>query len=185
MKYLITLSFLFFVSEILLVAFKRSKKIESKKQKDSWSLRLLWIAISLCFTFGFIFAKYEKWDLTNYIVALLGLLIMLIGIVIRWTSIIQLSSAFTVDVAIVKDHKLKTDGVYRYVRHPSYLGLLLIMVGFAVCMNSILSFFIVVIPILMTLLYRIYVEERILMSEFEDFYIDYKCKTKKLIPFVF
>lgn len=182
MKYLILLSVLFFLSEFLLMLVKRSKKIERKRQNDKGSLVLLWVVITLCFTFGFMFANYRAWTLINYAIAILGIMVILSGAIIRWLSIIQLSSAFTVNVAIANNHKLKTDGVYKYARHPSYFGLLFIMFGFSVSMNSYISILIITIPMLLAILYRIKVEEEILLAEFGDEYSNYKKNTKKLIP---
>lgn len=181
MKYLILISVLFFVSEFILMLVKRSKKIERKRQNDKGSLILLWVVITLCFSFGFTFANYRTWTLINYAIYITGVVIILSGAIIRWISIIQLSSAFTVNVAIANNHKLKTDGVYKHVRHPSYLGLLLIMFGFSVSMNSYISILIITIPMFLAILYRIKVEEEILLAEFGDEYSNYKRNTKKLI----
>jgi protein-S-isoprenylcysteine O-methyltransferase Ste14 len=57
---------------------------------------------------------------------LASLLVLLSGIVIRWTAIFTLGKAFSANVAIREDQKLKQSGLYRLVRHPSYSGLLLI-----------------------------------------------------------
>lgn len=182
MKYLILLSVLFFVSEFLLMLVKRSKKIDRKRQNDKGSLVLLWVVITVCFTFGFMFANYKTWTLINYAIYVIGVVIIISGVIIRWISIIQLSSAFTVNVAIANNHKLKTNGVYKYIRHPSYLGLWLIMFGFSVSMNSYFSILIITIPMFLAILYRIKVEEVILLAEFGNAYVEYKNKTKKLIP---
>lgn len=185
MKIIIYLSYLFFISEFVLMLVKRSSKSTSKQRSDKGSLILLWVMITLCFTFGFIFANYHIWEPINFIIAGIGLLLILAGAFIRWVSIFQLKNAFTVDVAIGNEHTLKTDGMYKSIRHPSYLGILLIMTGFSICMNSVISVLIVVIPMFLVLLYRISVEEKVLFDEFGDAYNSYKAGTKRLIPFVF
>ena len=185
MKLLIYLSYLFFLSEFILAIVKRSSKSNSSIQNDKGSLILLWITITICFTGGFMFANYRIWELMNFVVYYIGLLFILIGITIRWMAIIQLKKAFTVNVAIVKEHKLKDDGIYRIVRHPSYLGLLIIMVGFSIGMNSVTSIIIVAIPMVIVILYRIYVEEKVLINAFGDDYKVYRTKTKKLIPWLY
>ncbi len=73
---------------------------------------------------------------------------ILAGLAIRWIAILQLKKAFTVNVAVSVDHVLKTDGLYCIVRHPGYLGLFLIMTGEALTMNTLISFIIVLVPIL-------------------------------------
>jgi len=100
-------------------------------------------------------------------------------------AIIQLKKAFTVDVAIGYEQKLKMDGMYKYIRHPSYLGLLMIMFGFAICMNSFVSILGIVIPMVLVVLYRISVEEKVLVEGFGDQYIKFRNRTKKLIPMLF
>ncbi|WP_299357409.1 isoprenylcysteine carboxylmethyltransferase family protein [Mucilaginibacter sp.] len=75
---------------------------------------------------------------------------------------------FTVDVAIVDSHTLKTTGLYKTVRHPSYLGLILIICSIALCQGSILSCIIIIISTFLALTYRIAVEEKALITEFGD-----------------
>lgn len=181
MKYIVYLSYLFFISEFILMLIKRSKKSTSKHRKDKGSLILLWVMILLCFTFGYILANYH-WTFINLIIAGIGLLIILFGFIIRWMAIIQLKNAFTVDVAIGTEQKLITDGMYKYIRHPSYLGLLMIMIGFAICMNSFASILVIVIPMVLVVLYRISVEEKVLIEGFGDQYIEFRSRTKKIIP---
>jgi protein-S-isoprenylcysteine O-methyltransferase Ste14 len=182
---IVLLSYLFLLSEIMLIIFKRSKKKSVKLKRDRGSLLILWISIAFSLTIGFSLAKYETWSIINYLIASFGILIFIIGSIIRWQAIIQLKKAFTVNVVINQEHQLRTDGLYRLSRHPSYLGLLLIMSGLSIGMNSLLSFIIVTIPFSAALLYRISVEERILKEEFGATYTDYIKKTKKIIPYIY
>ena len=185
MKHLIYLSWLFFISEFLLMLVKRSSKSTTRQRGDRGSLILLWVIITVSFTSGFIFANYRVWNSLNYTIATFGLFLILVGFVIRWISILQLKKAFTVDVAIGTDHKLKTNGMYRVIRHPSYLGLFIIMVGFSICMNTIVSFLVVTTLMFIALMYRIYVEEKALSAAFGEDFTAYKSKTKRLIPWIF
>ena len=178
-------SYIFLIMEIVLAVAKRSRKKSVKRKNDRGSLMLIWIAIAFSLTAGFFMAKHKAWVFINYLFALIGIAMFLMGMVIRWMSIIQLKKAFTVDVAITREHQLKTDGLYRLVRHPSYLGLLLIMTGLSAGMNTLQSFFIVTIPVSAALLYRISVEEKILKDEFGSGYIDYAKKTRRIIPLIY
>jgi len=176
-------SFFFLVSELLLMLLKRSHKSETKSQNDKKSLRIFWIVIPFSITIGFFLADYQNWHNLQQTLAGIGLVIGLSGLVIRWLSILQLKKDFTVDVAINSTHQLQTNLMYRYIRHPSYLGLLLIGLGLGIAMNSLWSFLIVFVSFYVAILYRIKVEESILIEEFGKSYIDYIDKTKRLLFF--
>lgn len=178
-------SLFFFLSEFVLMVVKRSGKSGTKAKGDRKSLILFWITIPLSLTAGFFLANRQVWNTLNNGIAILGLAVFIAGIVIRWVSIIQLNKEFTVDVAIIKNHHLKTEGMYKYLRHPSYLGLLLIGFGLSISMNSIISVVVVTMPILAALIYRIQTEENILTKQFGIAYEDYRQKTDRLIPKIY
>jgi protein-S-isoprenylcysteine O-methyltransferase Ste14 len=184
-KIAIYFSIIFFLSEMILLLTKRSSRESSARQKDKGSLIILWIIITISFMLGFRMANYGIWKTADYLFALTGLLVLVTGLIIRWTSIIQLKKAFTVDVAISKAHELKTDDLYRIIRHPSYLGLLLIMAGESVAMDSLRSFLVVVLPMIIAILYRIHVEEKLLEEGFGEMYQVYMRKTKRIIPYIY
>jgi protein-S-isoprenylcysteine O-methyltransferase Ste14 len=180
MKLIIYMSYAFAFSEILLAVFKRSKTGSVKTRKDSGSLIFLWTIITLGFTGGFFLAKP-----VNQFFAGAGFALIIGGLIYRWVAILQLGKSFTVDVAITDVAELKTDGIYERVRHPSYLGLLLIVVGFSAIMSSYWSFLVLAVPVFLAIIYRISVEEKLLISEFGDRYLKYKRETKKLIPGIY
>jgi protein-S-isoprenylcysteine O-methyltransferase Ste14 len=113
-----------------------------------------------------------------------GISLFLAGFVIRWKAIFQLGRMFTVDVSIASDHILKTNGLYSIVRHPSYLGLLLILAGLSLLIDNPVSCLIIV-PIFAAIIYRISVEEKELLTEFGNQYTLYSKQVKKIIPFIF
>ncbi len=178
-------SIVFFLSEIILAITKHSQKKMVKNRKDKNSLTLFWITIPVSITIGFFAAKYQAWSILNVQIAWFGLSLFITGLVIRWLSILQLKKEFTVDVSITKNHKLKTDGMYKNVRHPSYSGLLLTVFGLSIAMNSIISLLVLTIPVFFAVLYRIKAEELILTNEFGEVYKSYTEQTHKLIPKIF
>ena len=181
------LQFLFLVSEVSLLLFRRSKSNGEKVSKDRRSLLILWLVIVLSSTIGnFIAEEYSIMHIGNYeAVMYTGMAICLIGFAIRWTAVIQLGKMFTVDVAIADKHNLKQSGLYKIVRHPSYLGLILIIVGLAICINNIATLLIIVIPSFWAINHRIIVEEQALIAEFGGQYINYKKRVSKIIPGIF
>jgi len=185
MRPIVYLSLAFALSELLLMLVKHSKTKTAKTRKDRGSMLLLWVMITLGFTGGFFLSKHNSWNSINTLIAGIGLLLVLAGIIIRWIAIIQLGKSFTVDVAITEVARLKTDGLYKRVRHPSYIGLLLIIIGFSATMNSLYSFLVLVVPVFLAIAYRINIEESVLTREFGESYFRYMSKTKKLIPGVY
>ncbi len=165
--------------------FKRSKKGQIKKAEDSYSLTILWIAIPASMTCAFFFANRQQWNTNDRAIALGGLVVFIIGMAIRWTAIWQLGKAFTVDVSISKDQVLKTNGLYHYIRHPSYSGLLLILCGIAMTMDNLFSFLIILVINVAALNYRITIEERTLAEEFGSEFEIYRRRTKKLLPGIY
>jgi len=81
--------------------------------------------------------------------------------------------------------KLNRSGLYRFVRHPSYLGLELIFLAFALHSRNWTCFAVVFIPPTLALLYRIHVEETALRLAFGADYDDYSSNTKRLIPGIY
>jgi protein-S-isoprenylcysteine O-methyltransferase Ste14 len=180
------LSILFAVSEISLAIFKRAKVDGSKSDKDKRSMLLLWLAIAGSLTIGGFVSGYGfGLQMDNIIFGDIGLALIIIGFIIRWIAIIQLGKEFTVDVAISETHTLKTAGLYKIVRHPSYLGLLMIIAGLAFGMENWLSLAVVVVPTFIAMNYRIVVEEKALADKFGDQYLDYKKRVSKIIPFLY
>src|ERR1700682_5429671 len=69
----------------------------------------------------------------------LGIALIFIGIVIRATAIFTLGRFFSVKVTIQESHELIERGVYRWIRHPAYTGLLLSFIGVGFALGSWLS----------------------------------------------
>ena len=113
---------------------------------------------------------------------LASLLVLLSGIVIRWTAIFTLGKAFSANVAIREDQKLKQSGLYRLVRHPSYSGLLLILFAVGLQTRNWAGLLVLIVPTTAALIYRIHVEEPALSAAFGEQYADYSKATWRLVP---
>jgi protein-S-isoprenylcysteine O-methyltransferase Ste14 len=92
---------------------------------------------------------------------------------------------FTVNVAIAKDHRVVSDGPYRFVRHPSYTGALVAFIGLGILVHNWMAALLLVVPITIMFLWRIHIEERALSAALGKAYTDYMARTKRLIPFVY
>lgn len=114
-----------------------------------------------------------------------GLILMVAGLIIQWTAILTLKQQFTVNVTIVENHKLIDKGIYHFIRHPRYAGSLLSFLGLGLTLENWISVVVAFIPMLMVRLYRITIEEKVLIDHFGSEYIDYMKKTKRLIPKIY
>lgn len=113
----------------------------------------------------------------------IGIAIAVAGMALRWYSIWYLGQSFTCEVAIRPDQTVVDRGPYRRLRHPSYTGSLLTVLGLLICLTNLLA----VAGFLFALAgyaYRIRVEERVLARELGEPYRRYMRRTKRLIPFV-
>ena len=173
------------VSEIVLARIKHSDTSSPKLDKSS--LRLLWTTIITAIVFGNVltFSRIGTISTGSYIMIISGLVLIVVGLVVRWTAIITLRKYFTVDVSIVSDHKLVITGIYRFVRHPAYAGSLLSFLGLGIVLSNWLSLLVVFIPITVVFIYRINVEEKALLAFFGDQYSHYCARTKRLIPKIY
>lgn len=184
MIFIITWS-VWFSSEIILNRLFRSNK-DDKQNLDLGSLRIIWITIGIANTFGILSAVLIDLPICKYfLIPYLGLLTIVCGMILRFISIISLGKFFTVDVAIRKDHKIKKDGMYRLIRHPSYTGSLISFLGFGLSLNNLFSLVIIFLPVFFAMLHRIKIEEKLLIDQFGMEYADYRKKTYILIPWIY
>ncbi len=107
------------------------------------------------------------------------------GLAIRWTAILTLGRSFSANVAIHATQTLHTAGLFRWVRHPSYTGILLIFTAIGVRVANWVSLAIMLVFPMAALLYRMHVEERALAEAFGAEYAGYCQATKRLIPGIY
>jgi protein-S-isoprenylcysteine O-methyltransferase Ste14 len=178
-------AWLLFSSEVLIFILKRSKSSETKIRKDKLSAPVFWLVIPASIFAGGYAARFYQISEHYLPFAIAGIITILLGLIVRWIAILQLKKAFTVDVAIAHDHKIKKDGLYKIIRHPSYLGLLLEFFGLSLLFNSWPSILFITLPLFLALTYRMKIEEELLLSTFGSDYEEYIKKTKRLIPGVY
>jgi protein-S-isoprenylcysteine O-methyltransferase Ste14 len=113
---------------------------------------------------------------------LTGALLVGAGLAVRIWAVTTLGRWFTTVVRVAEDQHVVSDGPYRWVRHPSYLGLLLILAGLGLMLTDWLSLLLVVLLPLATLVWRIRVEERALRTGLGAAYDGYAAGRKRLVP---
>jgi protein-S-isoprenylcysteine O-methyltransferase Ste14 len=124
------------------------------------------------------------WVLDGETVRWLGVFFYLAGGALRIWPIFVLGRRFSGLVAIQPGHQLVTDGIYRVIRHPSYLGMIILMLGWALAFRSGLGVILAAL-IVPPLLARIRSEETLLRWQFGDEYDAYRRRTSRLIPGIY
>jgi protein-S-isoprenylcysteine O-methyltransferase Ste14 len=125
--------------------------------------------------------RKEYWTLDGHTVRWLGVVLFAAGGALRLWPVFVLGPRFSGLVAIQPEHTLVTTGVYRVIRHPSYLGLLISTLGWGLAFRAGVG---VLLTALMVppLLARIHAEERLLRTQFGAEYEAYCARTSRLIP---
>lgn len=114
--------------------------------------------------------------------SVVGAALFFFGLTIMIVAQITLFRFYSSTLVIRVGHKLITHGIYKFVRHPIYLGGIIALMGIPIYCSSLYGFLTmsVLIPIILN---RIRMEERLLTDEFGDEHRAYKEAVKKLIPF--
>lgn len=183
---LIAISAVWLLSEIFLAIVKRSRTEESGGY-DKSSLRILWITLTLSITVGVYLGVRGIGFMRNLsgFLPYMGMIIIIIGLIIRWIAILTLRNYFTVNVDVRQDHKVIDYGIYRHIRHPAYSGSLLSFLGLGLSFSNWLSVLVIMVPITAAFLYRIHLEEKALEESLGAEYIKYARSTNRLIPKIF
>jgi protein-S-isoprenylcysteine O-methyltransferase Ste14 len=113
-----------------------------------------------------------------------GFAILVVGSIIRVWPVFVLGPRFSGLVAIQTDHRLVTTGIYRHIRNPSYLGLIVASIGWALLFRSGVGILIALL-LLIPLVARIRSEERLLADHFGAEYERYRARTWRLLPGVY
>jgi len=115
-------------------------------------------------------------------VVVAGVVLMWLGIALRQWAVLALGTYFTVLVQVRSRQKVVDAGPYRWVRHPSYTGLLLTLAGLGVALSNWLSVTALVVLPTAGVVVRIRVEEAALLSALGSRYRQYAEQRRRLVP---
>ena len=176
----------------LFIGIKTRTRNSTGTVRDRGTLRLLWITMVLAITAGEWISGAEGPNLTAtpLIVGLPWLKVASIatlaaGLALRWWAILSLGKSFSSNVAIHATQTVLKTGLYRWMRHPSYTGLLLCLLAVALHTQNRITMLIIFVPTTAALMWRMVVEEQALRDAFGNEYIQYSRDTKRLIPGIF
>ncbi|MBE0538950.1 MAG: isoprenylcysteine carboxylmethyltransferase family protein [Ignavibacterium sp.] len=147
---------------------------------------MLLISITIGYLLSFSIAATKIGRIYHWnILFSIGLFLIAIGLIIRVISIWQLRQYFTYSVSKVENHEIVEKGLYKFIRHPGYLGQLIIFTGISISLSNWLAVILMLLTTCIGFLNRIRVEEKFMTDLMGDKYINYKKRTKKLIPKIY
>jgi protein-S-isoprenylcysteine O-methyltransferase len=116
--------------------------------------------------------------------AWLGILVALLGFGLRVWSMNALGKFYTRTLRVTQQQNIIRDGPYRLIRHPGYLGSILIWLGVAASTENWIVLAVVLVVMFGVYAYRIQTEEKMLLETNTD-YAEYRKQTWRLIPLVY
>ena len=128
--------------------------------------------------------RIDFWTIDGNATRWVGVALFAIGGALRLWPVFVLGDRFSGLVAIQPGHRLVTTGIYSIIRHPSYLGLFISSLGWALAFRSgvgVLLALLLIVPIIG----RIRAEEALLRTQFASEYDAYRARTNRLIPGVY
>jgi protein-S-isoprenylcysteine O-methyltransferase Ste14 len=175
--------------ELFILATRRGKvKAKSAKSADRGTIYAAWSLILGSCLIGFFVARHItvlNWPPHSPVIIGVAVLLELGGVALRIWAIRHLGRFFTVAVGIQQGHHVIQDGPYRFVRHPSYSGSLLALIGVGCLTFNWLGFILIAICTFWAYAIRIPVEEKTMLAEFGSEYEKYAAHTKRLIPGIY
>jgi len=160
----------------------------SPGEREDRGNRWVLVAIGLLGLLGGYLPAYtdriEFWTIDGDAIRWTGVVLFIVGGALRIWPVFVLGHRFSGLVAIQPGHALVTTGIYGVIRHPSYLGLLVGSLGWALAFRSWIGVLLVALTI-PPLLARIRSEEALLRGQFGSAYEAYRARTSRLIPGVY
>jgi len=125
--------------------------------------------------------RMEFWTLDGHTIRWFGVVLFAAGGALRLWPVFVLGRRFSGLVAIQPGHELVMSGVYGVIRHPSYLGLLVNSLGWALAFRSSVGVLLTAL-LVPPLVARMRAEEALLLAHFGSAYDAYRARTSRLIP---
>jgi protein-S-isoprenylcysteine O-methyltransferase Ste14 len=157
----------------------------SSGEREDRANRWIFVPVSLIgLLSGFVPAYTDRtglWTLDGDAMRWLGVVLFAAGGALRLWPVFVLGRRFSGLVAIQPGHTLVTTGIYDIIRNPSYLGMLVMLLGWALTFRSVLGVLLALL-VIPPLIARMDAEERLLRSQFGTEYDAYCARTARLIP---
>jgi protein-S-isoprenylcysteine O-methyltransferase Ste14 len=120
--------------------------------------------------------------IANAAVCWIGLALMALGLGLRVWAVAVLGASFRTTIELHEGQRVIQGGPYRFIRHPSYAGLLLMCVGLGLALRNAVSLVVALVPPVIALVHRIGLEEAAMAAEMGPEYAAYRERTWRLVP---
>lgn len=172
---------------VVVAMFSGSSGLSSGREEDRNNRWVLAAFMGLALAEAYFSSFTDRigfWTVDGNAMRWAGVTICGIGGLLRLIPVFVLRRRFSGLVAIQEGHKLETGGIYGLVRNPSYLGMVLSAIGWALAFRSVVGV-ILALAQLIPLAARIRSEERLLREHFGSEYESYCERTWRLVPGIY
>ena len=174
----------FFAIEIFLRQGTSARSLEAT-DSDKGSTRLIGVSFGVAVVLPPLLDLLQVGLIAWPIISWLGLISMLLGLGLRVWSMRVLGAYYSRTLRVADEQVIVTQGPYRVVRHPGYLGTMLVWVGSGLALANWIATVVIALLMLGVYSYRIRSEEAMLLATFGDRYQQYSRQTWKLLPFLY
>lgn len=177
----------YFVLERSLRKGEKARSLETKTA-DAGSSKLLLVdgAVGLLLAIAAPYLNaYHLGAWQNPLIGWMGVFVMLSGLALRYWAAKTLGEFYTRTLQITDGQKLVDATPYNLIRHPGYLGTLLLNAGAGLALMNAISFYVAGMAGLLSKMYRIHAEDKMLAAEFGESFEQYSGKTWRLIPYLY
>ena len=165
-----------------LIELKTDRGIVPGSIRETVTLRLFMLAGTVML-FGSVLEYYLRGSGLRWWTFGTGWACALASIAIRKRAITALGRFWSLHVEIRDHHEFVRSGPFRFVRHPTYLSMVLELCGLGLILNAIVTPVVVAMIFVPTLVVRVRIEEQALLRKFGETYRDYQRSTPALIPY--
>ena len=151
---------------------------------DRHSLQLVMVSAAICHISPVIEWVYFTPSHPLPVPQVLGWVMVIGGTVLRAWAIRVLGRFFSAHVELQAEHNLVRQGPYRVIRHPSYSGAALFLIGVPLLLQTPVSLVVCLVLLAVAYGYRIPIEEKMLRAHFGSQFDDYASSTKRMIPYI-
>jgi len=176
------------MASVVVIFTARLKELATKRDtipgpiKEHWTLRLFVLAglLMLASSLTEFLWRSERLRWPTFVA---GWMCALVSFVIRWRAITALGKFWSLHVEIREDHQFVRSGPFRWVRHPTYLSMILELVTAPLILNAYYSLWVIPLLFLPVLWMRLRIEEAALVEKFGEEYRRYQQTTPAIIPY--